>query len=60
MQVAERLFFLKSNTKLIVMSFIEERRNFNMNNQVAHVALEILMLNVWLRDWYMQSDLGGH
>ncbi len=31
-----------------------------MNNHVADVALEILMPNVWLRNWYMQSDLGGH
>lgn len=49
MQVAERKLFLKSNTKLMVMSFIEERK-FDMHDQVAHVALEILMLNVWQRD----------
>ena len=60
------LFFLKNYTKLIIMSLARKRNiyiyiyiyiNVDMNNQVG---LEILMPNVWLRNSYMQSDLGGH
>ena len=58
------LFFLKNYTKLIIMSLARKRYiyihiyiNVDMNNQVG---LEILMPNVWLRNSYMQSDLGGH
>ena len=38
---------------------ITRKKNFNvdMSNQVGS---EILMPNVWLRNSYMQSDLGGH
>lgn len=42
------------------MSYSKQEKKFLINNHIAYVALEILMLNVWFRDWYMQSDLGGH